>query len=245
MVEVFRNAPITEALIDIRTDLPATVSLTDLEALHARIIVDYPQKQLRTYVQSSLDLRGEKEPRASVQSQVMGYMFKSPDGVQVAQFRLDGFSFSRLRPYVRWESLYEEAGKLWDIYREGARPLRVTRLATRYINSIQIPFKRFDYDEYFTAAPRVPERLPQVLSHFFTRLVIPFAEYGATAVVVLTPSNSPDAIHSTVILDIDAFVEEILGPEDAKIDEVFAILRDIKNEIFFSSVTDKAKELFR
>ena len=36
-----------------------------------------------------------------------------------------------------------------------------------------------------------------------------------------------------------------VSPEDRTISDVFSILRDIKNEIFFSSVTERTKELFR
>ena len=48
-----------------------------------------------------------------------------------------------------------------------------------------------------------------------------------------------------IILDIDVSKETKLSPEDSTISDVLSILREIKNEIFFSSVTEKTKELFR
>lgn len=245
MAEVFPNAPITEALIDIRTLLPQGVSLSNLEALHRSIQAEYPEKQTRTMWEGSIELKDQKEPLAKGRSQLMGYLFKSPDTKQIVQFRLDGFTYSRLRPYTRWEEVYAEAKRLWGLYKEGAKPTRVTRLAVRYINSIEIPSKKFDYDDYFTAAPKIPPVLPQVLGHFFTRLVIPFLNEGATAIIMQTPSEKPDPVNSTVILDIDVFREQTLSPEDPKIDEVFAILRRVKNDIFFGSITERTKDLFR
>jgi uncharacterized protein (TIGR04255 family) len=245
MPEVFSKAPITEALVDIRTQLPAGVSLPDVEALHRFIRSEYPEKQNRTLWEGSFQLQGEKEPLATTKSQLIGYLFKSADGNQIVQFRLDGFSFSRLRPYTRWEEVYQEARRLWEVFRTNTRPIIVSRLATRYINAIEIPSKQFDYDDYFTTAPRIPDGLPQFLQHFFTRLVIPFPEEGATAVVLQTPLEKPDPVKSTVILDIDVFADVKLDPIDARIDEIFAILRRVKNDIFFKSVTDKTKELFR
>ncbi len=245
MVEIFRNAPITEALIDIRAELPATVALSDLEKLHAHIQDNYPQKRSRTMWEGALRLEGGKDPVTATRHQVDGYFFTSSDGKQVVQFRLDGFSFSRLHPYSEWNEVYSEAKRLWDIYRANAKPALVKRLATRYINSIEIPFKKFDSDDYFTAGPKIPQGLPQLLSHFFTRLVIPFPDQGATAIVIQTPSEKPDPINSTVILDIDVFAEVNLTSEDAKIDEIFAILRKVKNEVFFNSITERTKELFR
>ncbi len=245
MVEVFRNAPITEALIDIRTQLPETVSLTSLEKLHSAIQEEYPQKRIRVRWEGSVELKGEGEPIKTARREVDGYLFTSPDGRRVVQFRVDGFTFSRLRPYSRWDEIYGEAKRLWDIYRTGTKPVLVQRIATRYINSIEIPSKNFDYDDYFTAAPKIPPGLPQVLNHFFTRLVIPFLDQEATAIVIQTPSDKPDPMNSTVILDTDVFAEVSLASDDAKIDEILARLRKVKNEIFFSSITERTKELFR
>ncbi|HET9178684.1 MAG TPA: TIGR04255 family protein [Terriglobia bacterium] len=245
MTEVFPKAPITEALIDVRTQLPQDVSLDKLEALHDWVRVEYPEKQKRTMWEGLFELKNEKDPLTTSRHQLVGYLFRSADGTQAVQFRLDGFTFSRLRPYTRWEQVFSEAKRLWDIYRVHAKPVRVNRLATRYINSIEIPFKKFDYDDYFTMAPKMPNGLPQVLTHFFTRVVVPFPEEGVTAIIAQTPSEKPDPIKSSVILDIDVFKEVSLSPEDAKIDEILAILRKVKNAIFFGSITPKTKELFR
>jgi uncharacterized protein (TIGR04255 family) len=245
MVEHFLKAPITEALIDIRAELPASASLAALEKLHAKIQDGYPEKQNRLLWEAVINFEGEKAPTGTARHQLNGYLFKSPDLKQVVQFRLDGFSFSRLHPYTEWATVYAEARRLWDIYRLTCNPVQVTRLATRYINSIVIPSKKFDYDDYFTAAPKIPDTLPQLLSHFFTRLVIPFPEKGATAIVTQTPFDKPDPVNSTVILDIDVFIEEGLAPDDPKIDKIFDILHNIKNDVFFGSIKDETKELFR
>lgn len=245
MTEVFRNAPITEALIDIRVQPAQDASTAKIEEYHNFIRVEYPEKQKRTMWEGSFELKEEKEPLTKTRSQVIGYLFKSADGKQAVQFRLDGFTFSKLRPYTRWEEMFDEAKRLWGVYRIHAKPVRVNRLATRYINSIEIPSKKFDYDDYFKMAPKIPPELPQLLSHFFTRLVIPFPDEGVAAIITQTPSEKPDPINSAVILDIDVFKEVSLSPDDEKIDEILAILREVKNRIFFGIIEEKTKDLFR
>ncbi len=245
MPEVFPKAPITEALIDIRVQLPGNVSLTDLETLHKGIKAEYPDKKTRQMWEGTFEVRNEKEPLQTTDFRVDGYAFITSDGRQVVQYRLDGFTFSRLRPYSKWEEVHPEARRLWDIYRTATKPLLVTRLAVRYINAIEIPLKTFDYDDYFTAAPKIPEGLPQGLQHFFTRLVIPFPNRGAVAIVIQTPSGKQDPVNTAILLDIDVFEEVSLSPEDARIYEIFSVLREIKNEVFFKSVTERTKELFR
>ncbi|HKT13377.1 MAG TPA: TIGR04255 family protein [Terriglobia bacterium] len=245
MAEVFPKAPITEALIDIRVELPEDATLPKLEELHDLIRAAYPGKKPRRRFEAQIEFKEEQQPLRSSTFQQDGYYFTSADGKRIVQYRLDGFSFNRLRPYSRWEDLRDEARKAWRIYAMHANPLAVNRLAVRYINSIEIPFKSFDFDDYFTAIPKIPEGLPQVLQHFFTRTMIPFFEQGVTAVIIQTPSGKQDPLSTAIILDIDVFMEKNLEPEDKLIWEIFEELRYIKNEIFFKSIKDRTKELFR
>lgn len=246
MIEVFPNAPITEGLIDIRVQLSSQTSLADLENLHEKIKPQYPGKRTRRMMHGTVEFKADESvPVTKAQSDIVGYLFSSSDEKQVVQFRLDGFTFSRLRPYTRWEQVYPEAVRLWEIYRDGTSPVALTRLAVRYINSIEIPLKAFDYDDYFTAAPKIPSELPQALQTFFTRIVVPFQERNAWAAIALAPSDIPDPVKTVIILDIDVFSQVNLAPGDSRIHEVFAALREIKNQIFFSSLTEKTKELFR
>jgi uncharacterized protein (TIGR04255 family) len=245
MTKVFPKAPLTEALIDIQVKLPGDISLVDLEKLQDRIRVEYPDKKTRRMWEGTFEMKDEQDPLQKTQFQVDGYVFTSADGKQVVQCRLDGFTFSRLRPYTKWEEVFVEARMLWGIYVTATKPFLVSRLAVRYINSIEIPSKTFNYDDYFTAAPRIPPPLPQYLENFFTRLVVPFPDRGAIAIITETPSGKPDPVNTAIILDIIVSKEVTLGPGDEKVYEILHILREIKNEIFFSSVTEKTMELFR
>lgn len=245
MAEVFPNPPITEGLIDIRVQLPGEVSLADLEKLHEKIKDSYPEKRSRKMWEGTLELKDEKEPLKTAHFEVDGYHFRSSDGRQVVQYRLDGFTFSRLRPYTKWENVFSEARRLWEVYRTSTKPVLVSRLAVRYINSIEVPLKAFDYDDYLTAAPRIAPGLPPLLQDFFTRVVVPFPDRGAVAIIMQTPSGKEDPVNSGIILDIDVFAQVNLSPEDGRIYEILAVLREIKNEVFFGSISERTKELFR
>jgi uncharacterized protein (TIGR04255 family) len=245
MVEVFPNAPITEALIDIRAQLAASVTMADLESLHARIKTEYPDKKTRKRFEGRFEIKDDKGSVKTSGVQEDGYLFTSADGKQIAQFRLDGFTFNRLRPYSRWEDMYQEARRTWEIYRNGVKPVLVTHIGVRYLNSIGIPSKTFDYDDYFTATPRIPQALPQILQHFFTRVMIPFADHGATAIVIQTPSGRPDPVNTDIILDVEVICEHSFEPRDERMWEAFGNLRKIKNDVFFSHITERTKELFR
>jgi len=247
MLERFPKAPITEALIDLKVEMSDRISVSQLEDLHSAIKEVYPGKKSRRRWEQRLEFREGKEPVSSEAKNlgVDGYLFWSADEKQVVQFRLDGFTFSRLRPYSDWTQICGEAANLWNIYVEGAKPIQVTRLALRYINAIEIPLKTFELEQYFTSPPKVPPGLPEILEHFFSRILIQFPEEGAKAFVTLALSETKDPLVTPVLLDIDAFMEVQLTPKDAKIWDSLAVLRRLKNEVFKRSLRERTLELFR
>jgi uncharacterized protein (TIGR04255 family) len=173
----------------------------------------------------------------------MGFAFSTDDGREIFQPGLDGFTFSRLRPYGNWNDLRNEARRLWGIYREAVNPLSITRVAVRYINQIDIPGPTVDYKDYFRTTPEVSPVLPQTLSGFFMQLHFPQVDFGGSLILTQTAVPPPAPGFCSVVLDLDVFREGDLASDD----DVWAlldILRDRKNEFFEGCLTEKARALF-
>jgi uncharacterized protein (TIGR04255 family) len=243
---IFKNAPITEALLDIRVELPPEVSLEHMSAIYDRVKESYPNKRERiswhTGVQFKPDVVPEFQP---AQGGPDGYLLSSLDGRQIVQARLDGYTFNKLKPYDRWETFREEAKRIWQAYTNVGHPKKVIRLALRYINRIEIPLPMRDFKDYILTVPEIAPGVPQGLERFFMRLVIPSDE--AQAVAVVTESMEPGTSNRTVpvIFDIDVIRQAAFTIDDPEIWNTFERLHDLKNEIFFRSITDKTKELFQ
>jgi uncharacterized protein (TIGR04255 family) len=190
----YEYAPITEALIDIRVELPASVPVEMLERLHDTVKDRYPAKKKRIHVEG-LFSAGE-EIGAFARQTLAGFAFESENHRQIFQARLDGFTFSRLRPYGNWSELRAEARRLWDIYRDAVHPLRMTRVAVRYINQIDIPLAGVDYKDYFRTTPEVSPDLPQALSGFFMQLHFPQVDFGGMLTLTQTSVPPPEPEHA-------------------------------------------------
>lgn len=244
----FPNAPITEALLDIRVTLPAQTDLAKLATFHDAIKQQYPSKQERLAWRGQLEVKASPVPEVSQSAtgEPDGYLFTSVDGRQVVQARLDGFTFSRLKPYDKWATLRDEARELWQHYVQIASPETVTRIALRYINRIEIPLPMRDFKDYILTTPEIAPDLPQGLGSFFMRLVIPDPKGHAVAIVTETVEPVDEANKRLpLIFDIDVFRAVAFNVQDNSMWEAFESLHDLKNEIFFKSMTSKAKELFR
>lgn len=243
---VFPNAPITEALLDIRVQLPVEVNLARLAAYYDSVKELYPTKRERHSWQGGFKLNppGNIEVLQSLGGPD-GYLFTSTDGKQIVQARLDGFTFNRLKPYDKWETFRDEARQLWHLYVQIADPKQVTRAALRYINRIEIPLPMKDFRDYILTLPEIAPGLPQGLEKFLMQLVIPVPDTPAMAVITQTMEPVTDTNKVPLIFDIDVFREAALDVKGEEVWQAFEKLRNLKNNIFFKSITPKAKELFR
>jgi uncharacterized protein (TIGR04255 family) len=156
---------------------------------------------------------------------------------------VDGFTFSKIVPYTTWDKVFGEAFRLWKVYVHGARPRQVSRVAVRYINQMRLPAVK-DLGEYLEAPPQVPPPTPQTIQEFLTRVYVRDDRRYASAVIVqaLEPPLDPSQI--SLLLDIDAFREVTLKPDDPELPFIFGELRKLKNEIFFASITEKIAERY-
>lgn len=235
------KAPITEALVDVRVKLHPDIDLSILRQVADLVSREYPERQERIRIESKFDSKTKQSETTYV---VDGYLCTSSDKKQVLQVRLDGFTFSRLRPYQTWEDLRQEAHRLWQLYVQAASPELVTRVALRYINRLDIPLPLRDFGDYLTAPPIVPQDLPRGLISFLTRNVIrePSLNFMAIISQSLEPVGVPDV--APVILDIDVFKEVQYNVGEEAIWETLDQLREFKNNIFFKSITEKIVELY-
>lgn len=241
-----KNAPITEALIDIRIKIKDSFDVKLFESLHKEISNQYPEKKERHKWEGKFEFKKGEGPISTGTQTIDGYIFTSKDGKQVFQARIDGFTFNRLRPYDKWETFRDEAFMLWKLYSNLVSP-EIIRVAVRYINKFDIPLfpqPMQDFNEYLTAAPIVPKELPQGVSSFLTRVVINDPEKDAAAIITQAFEQIVDPKFIPIILDIDAFKQkEVIAEEDAW--QTLEALRHFKNRIFFASITEKTRRLFQ
>ncbi len=239
----YSKPPVVEALFDIKVELPKAIMAADLEALHSQIQDLYPTKKARRGLETSLQFKeGEPPSTESRDLGISGYLFWSKDEEQLVQFRLDGFSFNRLKPYKKWQERLPEAQRLWNIYATALKPILATRVALRYIN--QFNFTEGRADQYLNFLPPIETDKMGSLSQFFSRTVINLPESDATA--ILTQGSDPSLqTPSSLLLDIDVFSNVQLKPDSGQLWDLLLSLRNQANGIFEESVTAKAKELFK
>lgn len=124
----FLNAPITEAILDIRAELPKEVDLEKLVTFQDAIKGRYPEKQERVTYEAGFQLKPEGPTALPTSAQSIGYLFRSSVENKIVQARKDGFTFNKLKPYEDWTRFKSEAYELWNLYSQIAKPVKITRI---------------------------------------------------------------------------------------------------------------------
>lgn len=240
-----RNAPIKEAIVDFRFSLPASFQPDRLREARERLAKDYPQMFEHKGMATQFEFQGgvPKEPR----THDLGFqeiLLRTEDQKNVAQFRVNGFTFNRLQPYTRWEKILPEALRLWAIYVDLAGPQKVTRVALRYINHMTLPRPEVELDDYMTTAPKLPPSVPQILSSFTSRVVMQHPEPPMTANVVQALEVGVQTPAPTLLFDIDVYRTGDFEVNAVAMEQLLGELRHYKNAIFFESLTESFVETF-
>ena len=239
------NPPISEALIDIRI-AGAEPSQEVLKSLGSSLKDRYPRMDERRAFEAKVS-----PAKGSVESKdrgFFGYFLQSQDEKTTVQLKKNGFTLNRLNPYTGGDRLVEEALGLWQQYANVVRPEAVSRLAIRYINRLDLPFKDGDgLERFLHAPPIVPQGLPQRVTDFMTRLVVVDSATGITTIVNQVLNLAPGG-PVPFILDLDVFklatLLATLPTESAQLDRHLQSLRTAAKSAFFGSLTEETVNLY-
>jgi uncharacterized protein (TIGR04255 family) len=236
-----RNAPIVEAIIDFRVLREPSVSANTFAGLQSLIGGRYSKVDSILSFEARFGIdRGKMLDPAPTRAD-LGWRYQA--GTEVSQFRVDGFTFSKIEQYTTWEEVFGEAFRLWGFYVELAKPKQLSRVAVRYINRMKISGNR-NINDFLVAPPILPQPVSPLILDFLTRVHVADERRRSAAAVVQALESQLDPNVMSLLLDIDAYHEDALAPLDPRVPSLFQQLRELKNEIFYACITEKTVEMY-
>jgi uncharacterized protein (TIGR04255 family) len=238
----YKRPPITEAVIELR--FARAADHRNVEKAAKRIRDEYFYSDPENSVQVKFDMATQK---ADFETQWTGIKLSSLDRTDVLFFRTLSFACSRLAPYTSWEAFRDRAARGWDVWRKTAGSTELARIGVRYINRIDVPLEgtgRIQVENYLRVLPQLPDKLGDPMSTYAMQVVLPLGSDDCGLVLNSGTVPSPLVGFASFILDLDVFREASLPRRD---DELWALLdkiRDHKNRLFESCITDAARVIF-
>jgi len=241
-VRHLRQAPIREAVLDVRFPRTDDARLEALREL-AQSLPGFANLDAQFHFESGIQWSSSGEISRHDRTEPLGFRTVSEDEARVVQLRLNGFSYSRLRPYTSWEEIREDSRPLLERYVETIGSRGAIRLALRYINHLRLPYPVEDLKQFVLGLPDPPEGWPSAVESFLYRVTLA-DESGASVHVTHALVDDVDESRIGVIFDIDAFREGRFTVGDDEFWRAFEELRDLKNRIFFDGITDRTMEMY-
>ena len=165
----------------------------------------------------------------------------------LVQVRSNGYSFNRLRPYSTLDDYLPEIERTWRLFVELTAPVRVRRIALRYINRILLPMETgaIELDQYLTSGPRLPDDDRLTYLGFLNQYsaVEPDTQNAITSTLSSQPIEKGQL---PLIFDIDARRDFGAQPDNwDELRDVILSLRRLKNRVFKRTLSNECLNLFR
>lgn len=237
MVQPYKRAPITEAVIEIRLEAPIEPDL--LERIKDRLLDEYPAPPLKTM---AVDVELSDEPKLSQQAQ--GYRLGSGDGASLVTIGRNLLTTSRLAPYEGWEPFIASARRNWLTWRKLTGWRKIARLGVRYVNRIDVPGDHVLISDYMTFGLVLPPLGLPPLASFAINAAMPLGKDDCRLILNGGSTASPLVNVTSFILDLDVSRESDLPQNEDGLWELADRIRGHKNTVFEACITDRARELF-
>jgi uncharacterized protein (TIGR04255 family) len=239
----YPNAPITEAVMDIRVQSRDDLEVDELRSLAKGSGEEFLQTSERFNIRATITGSSPVATQTTTPTKV-GFEFRNSAGDRVLGAQIDGWNFSKLAPYEKWEVFQQQGRELWNKYRDLARPKQIQRAALRYVNRLDLPLPIDDFKQYLRTVPEIAPDLPQGLSNFFLQAQIPQIDLEAMLVINVAMVPPPVPTVTSVVLDLDLFRITNLPQTEDELWALFEKLRHRKNQAFEACITDEMRKRF-
>lgn len=243
VIEKFKTPPIREAVFII--NFSKSISFEKIKQLvnEDLIIKKYPIYQVAIQNNLKVDAKGNA-PSTSLQRLQEGLIFRTSKDLPewVLQVKKNNVLLHKINNYSTWENLIQELETILQVLGKIFRSeTQIKDIGIRYINHIPID-KNVELRDWFKF---LPEPIANVNTNFNKFLLQSDIEKdGMTGLIIESIIN----INSIANFVIDIRVSKQLNNVEIGYDFIESDLRqirDFKNQVFFSIITDNLKNKFR
>ena len=222
-----KRPPIVEALVDLQASVPGGPEV--FKALADELKHEFPNKEELRNFEAKIEIKDGKVVPPRVDDVAFGGIrLANVDRTIYVQFRPNGFTLSNLKVYMGGDKFIDKGMTLWELL----------------VGTIHKALHGDEFTRYLTSAPDLPAGAPQQVSQFLSRIVGHDAQRQASAVVSQQLQEQQPGKSIAVTVDVDVFRTGHFPVDSTALREVLGSLRMLKNETFFSLLTEETVSLY-
>ena len=238
------NPPVVTTVFQLKFNLEdSNVKLDDFLQFNGCLSRDFPSRRDDletniTFPKSTKIPLGRSSVSGETETRRVGYAFLSKDNKEQLRISREDVTYTSERDYKGWNYFVESVTKYLIILEPILSKINISRTSIRYINQFQ--FEDFDDpSQYVKTLISTSEdgSLPYSLLKYSFKLTLDIKESIYSIVNQSVDKKSDDEF--IYVFDIDVLNGINYLFDLGKVSKLMNELRDIKNNIFFSNLTDK------
>jgi uncharacterized protein (TIGR04255 family) len=237
----YAKPPIVEATVEVRTS--ELLDRRDLERCRDRFKKKYER------VEDLAEVSVAFAPGGAVthQTRPLGYKLTAANALDILLVNHFSIGMSRLAPYVSWEAFIEDFQQNYELYTKLIGRRRVVRIGARFQNRIDVPndlIRDANWSDFIRVQPAVPKEIADGTGNYYMNVQPSFRDTNVKLIIQTGPVNEVLLDHTSLQLDIDAYMDTDLPTRVDLLWEEFARLRAVKNTVFENCITEATRKLF-
>lgn len=247
---ILENSPIILAILQIRYKLidSSNFDLNELSRINHLLSSTYPQNVKKHTRQVTIKDQNRAKPTATFhEGHLESIMYISDDKQKNFEITTSKITYSQSSKYEGWEKFVVDVQNTWSIIYEKLLKDKIilTGLSIRNVNKIELTEKEINPVDYFNTVIYAKEGvIPDNVNVFSLRYVIPMNDQNIHSNVSLSVEPSDGEI-LPFVFDIDVLYNNETDYNTDLIWTMFNKIRDIKNDIFYKTLTDKTIALIK
>lgn len=241
---MYDNPPITESVIGI--SFKESIDQKNLDKLKSKLLKHYNNHQSIDNINLKVDVGdGENTFTKTDVNKEKGYKLSNSDLTELVIIFPKYFAISQLAPYPGWGGFFNRFKRDWEVLKRHLGYVPIKRIGVRYINRIDVPLDTGDVklEGYLNIYPLVTNKFGP-LTGYSVQTSIFMEDLECDVTINSGAIPAPILGHSSFIIDQD-IAKSIDAPQNNE--DIYALLghiRNRKNEIFESCITDRSRALF-
>lgn len=240
--EYYAKAPIILAILQIRYKMDGELNHKIIRTVGEELKKEFPNVNERVVQTLRIDGAGKpEETKVSLDDKIInGVQFRSEDNKRVLVVGVDTFTCEIHSDYPGWESIKSTFKNLWNTFSPKLK-MEITGVSMRFVNKINLPNELIDLSSYFTTFINSSSG-----DHNINQFQLRYS--GVKNNIIYHVGHAVEPVISDqmpYLFDIDViYLGEITNDENSVWGK-FEELRNLKNDIFNDTLTEKTKKTIR
>lgn len=242
-VTSLKNAPIKEAQINIKFDQKIDLKLVESYIVNLSL---FKKKDPFYSITQTITFgpQAQSKNQQGVHQEHIGYRLFSEDNKKGMVFTVDSIAFSYVESYTGWDNFKAEFDDLMLSLKKAGFPALVKQVGLRFINRLSFDVGE-DIGKYLKILPGMPEtQFSSTADNLLLRYNVTEKAGGRASVNFIYEGLDQKKQKLLFNFDIFTYYVKSSSVSTDKIDDDLTYLREYKNDIFFSSITNDLKDKY-